>query len=354
MTAWTDAELDSIDRAHEIGISSHRTDGAARPFVTIWAVRIGDEVYVRSAYGLDNGWFRRAVAAGTGRIQVAGADPGGQVRDARIRGLRAASTRSWWARPFIRAADGSLRRLGVNVIDLYYQHSVDPAVPLEDVAGAVGDLVTATSSRRARCATSGCPRQVPARSAAPTPSTRSEYSLWTRDPELQVLPTCAELGIGFVPFSPLGKGFVTGTVDPTTTFAEGDIRRTIPRFTPENRDANAAIIDHVPTLAAAKGATPGQIALARPLAQEPWIVPIPGTRRIARVEENAAAIQVALSADEIADLNGLAGSVGVARQPLQRRRYVRGWSVTSRPWTHTDGRGAHRRLSASGPVAEPQ
>jgi aryl-alcohol dehydrogenase-like predicted oxidoreductase len=140
---------------------------------------------------------------------------------------------------------------------------------------------------------------------------QSEYSLWTRDPEPQVLPTCAELGIGFVPFSPLGKGFLTGTVTTATEFAPGDIRATIPRFATENRTTNQALVDHVARLAAAKDATPGQVALAWLLAQHPWIVPIPGTRRLERVAQNAAATAVALSADELADLDELAARVGV-------------------------------------------
>ena len=140
---------------------------------------------------------------------------------------------------------------------------------------------------------------------------QSEYSLWTRDPEAEVLPTLAELGIGFVPFSPLGKGFLTGTVDPATSFADGDVRTTIPRFTEENRTANTELVDHVAELAHRKDATPGQIALAWLLAQHPWIVPIPGTRRTSRIEENAGATQVPLSADEVADLNSLAQRIGV-------------------------------------------
>jgi aryl-alcohol dehydrogenase-like predicted oxidoreductase len=145
----------------------------------------------------------------------------------------------------------------------------------------------------------------------PVTAVQSEYSLWTRDPEPQVLPTLAELGIGFVPFSPLGKGFLTGTVDPSTEFAEGDIRATVPRFTPENRAANAGLVTHVRNLAEAKNATAGQIALAWLLAQQPWIVPIPGTRRIERVQENSDATTVPLSADEIADLDAAADRYGV-------------------------------------------
>ena len=145
----------------------------------------------------------------------------------------------------------------------------------------------------------------------PVTALQSEYSLWTRDPEVDVLPTLAELGIGFVPFSPLGKGFLTGTVDTATSFSEGDIRTRVPRFEAENLAANQALVEQVKTLAEAKGATPGQIALAWLLAQQSWIVPIPGTRRTARIQENAASSQVALSADERADLDGLAQRVGV-------------------------------------------
>lgn len=209
------------------------------------------------------------------------------------------------------AADGSLRRLGVETIDLYYQHRVDPNVPIEDVAGTVKDLIAAGKVRHFGLSEAGPGTIRRAHAVQPVTAVQSEYSLWTRDPEPEVLPTLAELGIGFVPFSPLGKGFLTGTVDPATSFAPGDIRATIPRFTPENRDANQAIVDHVRALAAAKGATPGQIALAWLLAQQPWIVPIPGTRRLERIEENIAATGVPLSADEVADLNALTTSVGV-------------------------------------------
>jgi aryl-alcohol dehydrogenase-like predicted oxidoreductase len=210
-----------------------------------------------------------------------------------------------------RAADGSLRRLGIEVIDLYYQHRVDPEVPIEEVAGAVKELVEAGKVRHFGLSEAAAGTIRRAHAVHPVTALQSEYSLWTRDPEPEVLPTLAELGIGFVPFSPLGKGFLTGTVEAGTTFADGDIRATIPRFEAGNRAANQAIVDHVRALADAKGATPGQIALAWLLAQQPWIVPIPGTRRLARVEENLAATAVALSADEVADLNGLATRVGV-------------------------------------------
>jgi aryl-alcohol dehydrogenase-like predicted oxidoreductase len=210
-----------------------------------------------------------------------------------------------------RAAEGSLHRLGIDVIDLYYQHRVDPEVPIEDVAGTVKELVDAGKVRHFGLSEAGAATIRRAHAVHPVTALQSEYSLWTRDPEPEVLPTLAELGIGLVPFSPLGKGFLTGTVEQSTAFAAGDIRATIPRFEAENRAANQAIVDHVRALAAAKGATPGQIALAWLLAQQPWIVPIPGTRRIERVEENLAATAVALSADEVADLNALATRVGV-------------------------------------------
>ena len=210
-----------------------------------------------------------------------------------------------------RVADASLRRLRTDVIDLFYQHRVDPNVPIEDVAGAVGELVTAGKVRHFGLSEAGATTIRNAHAAHPVTAVQSEYSLWTRDPEPQVLPTCAELGIGFVPFSPLGKGFLTGTVDASTSFATNDVRTTIPRFTPENRDANAALVDHVRTLAEAKNVTPGQVALAWLLAQQPWIVPIPGTRRTSRVAENAGAATVPLSADEISDLNATADRIGV-------------------------------------------
>lgn len=210
-----------------------------------------------------------------------------------------------------RVADASLRRLRTDVIDLFYQHRVDPAVPIEDVAGTVKELIDAGKVRHFGLSEAGAATIRRAHAVQPVTAVQSEYSLWTRDPEPAVLPTCAELGIGFVPFSPLGRGFLTGTVDLTTTFAEGDIRTRVPRFAAENRAANAAIVDHVRALASARNATPGQVALAWLLAQQPWIVPIPGTRRLARVDENAAATIVPLSADEVAFLDALATRVGV-------------------------------------------
>jgi aryl-alcohol dehydrogenase-like predicted oxidoreductase len=209
-------------------------------------------------------------------------------------------------------AETSLRRLKVETIDLFYQHRVDPQVPIEDVAGAVGELVAAGKVRHFGLSEASATTIRKAHAVYPVTAVQSEYSLWTRDPEPEVLPTCSELGIGFVPFSPLGKGFLTGTVDTTTTFSAGDIRATIPRFEAENRAANQALVDHTTALATTKHASPGQIALAWLLAQHPWIVPIPGTRRLTRLQENAASTQIPLSADELADLNTLAAQIPVA------------------------------------------
>ncbi|WP_406121169.1 aldo/keto reductase [Streptomyces canus] len=208
-------------------------------------------------------------------------------------------------------ATASLKRLRVERIDLFYQHRVDPEVPIEDVAGTVAELVQEGKVRSFGLSEAGAETIHRAHSVHPVTAVQSEYSLWTRDPEPQVLPTCSALGIGFVPFSPLGKGFLTGAVDASTSFADGDVRTTIPRFTAENRAANQALVEHISALAQAKDATPGQVALAWLLARHPSIVPIPGTRRIARIEENIGATQLPLSADELADLNELAGRVGV-------------------------------------------
>ena len=211
-----------------------------------------------------------------------------------------------------RVADASLRRLGTDVIDLFYQHRVDPAVPIEDVAGTVGELVAAGKVRHFGLSEAGAATIRRAHAVHPVTAVQSEYSLWTRDPEAEVLPTLAELGIGFVPFSPLGKGFLTGTVDSSTTFADGDIRNRVPRFSAENRDANTALVERVRALADGRGATPGQIALAWLLAQQPWIVPIPAPAGSSASGRTPARRRSALSADERAELDGLASTVGVA------------------------------------------
>jgi aryl-alcohol dehydrogenase-like predicted oxidoreductase len=210
-----------------------------------------------------------------------------------------------------RVAEASLKRLRIEAIDLYCQHRVDPRVPIEDVAGAVGELIAEGKVKHFGLSEASADTIRQAHAVHPVTAVQSEYSLWTRDPEADVLPTLAALKIGFVPFSPLGKGFLTGTVDTSTAFTEGDIRSRIPRFQAKNLAANQALVDHVKALAAAKGAAPSQIALAWLLAQQPWIVPIPGTRRTERIRENVGATQVALSADERADLDGLAARMGV-------------------------------------------
>jgi aryl-alcohol dehydrogenase-like predicted oxidoreductase len=210
-----------------------------------------------------------------------------------------------------RVADASLQRLQTDVIDLFYQHRVDPNVPIEDVAGTLAELVEAGKVRHFGLSEAGAATIRRAHAVHPVTAVQSEYSLWTRDPEPEVLPVCAELGIGFVPFSPLGKGFLTGTVSQATGFAADDVRATIPRFTAENIAANEALVSQVRILAEEKSCTPGQIALAWLLAQHPSIVPIPGTRRRSRVDENTGATRVALSADEVAGLNVLAARVGV-------------------------------------------
>jgi aryl-alcohol dehydrogenase-like predicted oxidoreductase len=208
-------------------------------------------------------------------------------------------------------ADESLARLGIDTIDLFYQHRVDPEVPIEDVAGTVGELVAAGKVRHFGMSEAAASTIRRAHAVFPVTALQSEYSLWTRDPEGSVLPTLAELGIGFVPFSPLGRGYLTGTVDPSAEFTDGDFRNTNPRFTAENRAANQALLEQIAEVATARGATSGQVALAWLLAQQPWIVPIPGTRRRSRVEENTGSTAIALSADDIASLNALADRVGV-------------------------------------------
>ena len=211
-----------------------------------------------------------------------------------------------------RVADASLKRLGVEAIDLFYQHRVDPSVPIEDVAGTVSELVAAGKVRHFGLSEAGATTIRRAHAVFPVTAVQSEYSLWTRDPEAEVLPTLRELGIGFVPFSPLGKGFFTGTVSAGQTFEPGEIRARVPRFEADNLAANQALLDHVTALAAARDATPGQVALAWLLAQAPSIVPIPGTRRHSRIDENVGAASILLSADDIADLDALTERFGVA------------------------------------------
>ncbi|HEU4720821.1 MAG TPA: aldo/keto reductase [Gemmatimonadaceae bacterium] len=198
-----------------------------------------------------------------------------------------------------RMTEGSLRRLGVETIDLYYQHRVDPGVPIEDVAGTVRDLIAVGKVKHFGLSEAGVRTIRRAHGVQPVAALQSEYSLWWREPEEEILPALEELGIGFVPFSPLGKGFLTGKIDETTTFDSTDFRNTVPRFAPENRKANQAMVDLVTRMAAEKGATPAQVALAWLLAQQPWIVPIPGTTKLHRLEENLGGVAVALSTDDL-------------------------------------------------------
>ncbi len=197
-----------------------------------------------------------------------------------------------------RVADGSLKRLKVEAIDLFYQHRVDPNVPIEDVAGAVGELVREGKVKHFGLSEAGADTIRRAHAVFPVTAVQSEYSLWTRDPEPEVLPTCAELGIGFVPFSPLGKGFFTGTVSADATFGEGEIRGRVPRFEAENLAANQALVDHVRNLAERRGATPAQVALAWLLKRSPVMLPIPGTGSVDHLEENCAAADVELTDEE--------------------------------------------------------
>lgn len=208
--------------------------------------------------------------------------------------------------------DGSLQRLGVDAIDLYYQHRVDPDVPIEDVAGAVKELIDAGKVKHFGMSEAAAGTIRRAHAVQPVTAVQSEYSLWWRRPEEDVLATCEELGIGFVPFSPLGKGFLTGTIDTSTTFEAGnDIRATIPRFTTEARENNRAVVDLLAGIAERKGAAPAQIALAWLLAQKPWIVPIPGTRKLHRLDENLGAANVSLSAGELTEIEDAAAKIQV-------------------------------------------
>jgi len=248
-----------------------------------------------------------------------------------------------------RVADASLRRLQTDVIDLFYQHRVDLDVPIEDVAGKVGELVQAGKVRHFGLSQAGAETIRRAHAVYPVTAVPNEYSLWTRDPEPEVLPTCAQLGIGFVPFSPLGKGFLTATVTSSTEFTDGDVRATIPWFAAENRSANEALVDHVRRLADTKHATPGQIALAWLLAQQPWMVPIAGTRRRERIDENVGATLVGLSADEIDDLNTLASRVGVHGDRYNHFLWepsTAGARITEHRYSHT-GDGARRTVPTS-------
>jgi aryl-alcohol dehydrogenase-like predicted oxidoreductase len=216
-------------------------------------------------------------------------------------------------------AEGSLKRLKVEAIDLFYQHRVDPDVPIEDVAGAVKDLIQRGKVKRFGLSEAAAATIRRAHAVQPVTAVQSEYSLWTRGPEKEVLPTLEELGIGFVPYSPLGRGFLTGKIDETTRFDSTDFRNTLPRFTPEARKANKALIDLLGAIGRRKKATPAQIALAWLLAQKPWIVPIPGTTKPHRLEENIGAALIQLTPDDLREIDRAASQIAVhgARYPEQ-------------------------------------
>ena len=221
-------------------------------------------------------------------------------------------------------AEASLKRLKVDSIDLFYQHRVDPEVAIEDVAGAVKDLIRAGKVKHFGLSEAGVQTIRRAHAVQPVTALQSEYSLWWREPEKEVLPTLEELGIGFVPFSPLGKGFLTGKIDEGTKFDSADFRNNVPRFAPEARKANKALVDLLAAIAARKNLTPAQLALAWLLAQKPWIVPIPGTTKLHRLEENLGAASVALSTDDLREITSAASKIEVqgARYPEHLQRMV--------------------------------
>ena len=215
-----------------------------------------------------------------------------------------------------RAVEGSLKRLGVETIDLLYQHRVDPEVPIEDVAGAVKELIGEGKVRHFGLSEAAVQTVRRAHAVQPVTALQNEYSLWWRRPEEEIIPACEELGIGLVPYSPLGKGFLTGKVDETTTFDSADVRNILPRFTPEARKANQALVDLLGEIARRKNATPAQVALAWLLAQKPWIVPIPGTTKLHRLEENIRAAEVELTPDDLREIETAASQI-----TLQGDRY---------------------------------
>ncbi|HLO65858.1 MAG TPA: aldo/keto reductase [Holophaga sp.] len=241
--------------------------------------------------------------------QVTGQNPGGlNSRPERIKAV----------------AEASLRRLRVEAIDLFYQHRVDPEVPIEDVAGAVKELIQAGKVKHFGMSEAGVNTIRRAHAVQPVAALQSEYSLFWREPEAEVIPLLEELGIGFVPFSPLGKGFLTGKIDETTTFDPTDFRNVVPRFSPEARKANFALVEVLKSLAVTKGVTPAQLALAWLLAQKPWIVPIPGTTKLGRLEENLGGADIELSAEDLQAIHAVTSKVELtgARYPAHLQKLV--------------------------------
>jgi aryl-alcohol dehydrogenase-like predicted oxidoreductase len=284
-----DEAIALIRRAVELGVTFFDTAEVYGPFTNEALVgealeRFGDQVVIATKFG-----FKDAVSR-------AGLDS----RPATIRAV----------------CEASLRRLRREAIDLFYQHRVDPAVPIEDVAGTVGALIREGKVRHFGLSEAGVSTIRRAHAVQPVTALQSEYSLWWREPETAILPTLAELGIGFVPFSPLGRGFLTGTIDAATTFAPGDVRTIVPRFTAEARRANRTLVERLGTIAARLDATPAQVALAWLLARAPWIVPIPGTTRRHRLEENVAAASIVL---EPSDREAIDAALAVV--PITGERY---------------------------------
>jgi aryl-alcohol dehydrogenase-like predicted oxidoreductase len=221
-------------------------------------------------------------------------------------------------------AEASLKRLKTDVIDLFYQHRVDPDVPIEEVAGAVKELIQQGKVKHFGLSEAGVQTIRRAHAVQPVTALQSEYSLWWREPEAEVIPMLEELGIGFVPFSPLGKGFLTGKIDEKTTFSSSDFRNIVPRFSPESRKANQAVVDLLGRIAQQKKATPAQIALAWLLAQKPWMVPIPGTTKVSRLEENLGAVTAELTADDLREIDSAASKIKIegARYPEHLQKMV--------------------------------
>jgi aryl-alcohol dehydrogenase-like predicted oxidoreductase len=278
------AAVKLIRSAHDQGITFFDTAEAYGPFTNEEIVGealapFRDEVVIATKFGFKDG------------NPIAGMDS----RPERIRAV----------------VDASLKRLKTDHIDLFYQHRVDPNVPIEDVAGTVKDLIGEGKVKHFGLSEAGAETIRRAHGVQPVTALQSEYSLWWREPEREILPTVEALGIGFVAFSPLGKGFLTGTIDDKTTFVENDFRNVVPRFSPEARKANQTLVERIGAIAAAKGVSPAQIALAWLLAQEPWIVPIPGTTKAQRLTENIDAASIALSSQELQSVSDVLGSVRV-------------------------------------------
>lgn len=270
------AAISLIRAAHERGVTFFDTAEAYGPFVNEEVVGealapIRDQVVIATKFGFKGG------------DSTAGQDS----RPERIREV----------------ADAALKRLRTHYIDLFYQHRVDPKVPMEEVAGTVKELIQAGKVRHFGLSEAGAESIRRAHAVQPVAALQSEYSLWWRAPEAEILPLCEELGIGFVPFSPLGKGFLTGKIDESTTFSKDDFRNIVPRFTAENRKANQVLVELLGAIATEKKATPAQIALAWLLSRKPWIVPIPGTTKLHRLEENVGAAAIELTAGDLARIN---------------------------------------------------